>query len=468
MASAAELDAKLSVLLSEVERKRIHDLIKRQYDASVEWDRVIPLKSDEITNFNSITIPEKSEIVEALKKVAILKLNGGLGTTMGLSGPKSAIVVKEKKSFLELTFDQIRVLNKTYGVSVPLVLMNSFNTEVETKKFVEKASDIEVLCFNQHQFPRLDQATLLPLAESKDAPGKFWYPPGHGDLYDSLLTSGTLDILRKRGIEVIFISNVDNLGACLEPKLLVHLLKSSADVMIENTAKTQADIKGGTIIRYRTGSSPSETMFKDLETAQVPKEYLGEFKSIRKFSLFNTGNLWVRLPFIEDALKKETLQLDVIRNPKVLDGRPILQLETAAGSIVSCSPNVEVIDVPRIRFIPTKTSADLALIMSSFYVWDAETGRLLINPQRNFHNIPVMSLGPCIAKMPDFVSHMPSVPAMDQLESLTVVGDVRFGEGIVLRGNVVIVADEGKTLFIPSGSVIDNATVTGSLRIVPR
>ena len=387
---------------------------------------------------------------------------------MGLTGPKSSIIVKEKKSFLQLIFDQVRVLNKTFNCSVPLVLMNSFNTEAETKKFVAEAKDIDIICFNQHQFPRLDRETFLPMAQSKDAPGQFWYPPGHGDIFDSMLTSGTLDELRKRGIEMIFISNVDNLGANLSTKLLVHLNKSNNDVMIELTAKTPADVKGGTIIRYKFDNPTPEKVFKDLEIAQVPPQYVSEFKSLRKFSLFNTLNLWVRLPFVEEALKNGRLQLDVIQNPKVMDGHPVLQLETAAGSIVSCSARVDVVEVPRIRFIPTKTCADLSLVMSNFYIWDPETGTLQINPKRTFSSLPVISLGQGYSKLPEFRLRMPSIPAMDQLESLTVVGDVRFGAGVELRGNVVIVAEEGKTLFIPPGSIIDNVTVTGSLLFHPR
>lgn len=386
---------------------------------------------------------------------------------MGLTGPKSAIVVKEKKSFLELIFEQIRVANKKYGCSIPLVLMNSFNTEAETKKTCAAAPDLDIICFNQNQFPRLDRATLLPIAKDKnDEPSRF-YPPGHGDIYDSLLGSGTLEKLKQKGVEMIFISNVDNLGATLDPRLLVRFNKSGSDVMTEQTPKTPLDVKGGTVIHYGSSASDAKA-YKLLEGAQVPPQYINEFKSVRKFSLFNANNIWVRLSFLEKALHEGKLQLDVISNPKVVDGHPIMQLETACGSIVSCSEHVDVINVPRVRFIPTKSCADLALIMSSFYEWDKETGCLVISHKRNFTNVPVMSLGPCFAKLPDLKLHMPSIPAMDQLESLTVVGDVRFGANVELKGNVVIIADEGKTLYIPPGSVIDNVTITGCLRICPR
>eukprot|EP00770_Monocercomonoides_exilis_P001105 MONOS_1097.1-p1 / transcript=MONOS_1097.1 / gene=MONOS_1097 / organism=Monocercomonoides_exilis_PA203 / gene_product=UTP-glucose-1-phosphate uridylyltransferase / transcript_product=UTP-glucose-1-phosphate uridylyltransferase / location=Mono_scaffold00018:204409-205708(+) / protein_length=401 / sequence_SO=supercontig / SO=protein_coding / is_pseudo=false len=399
-----------------------------------------------------------------MKKVAVVKLNGGLGTTMGLTGPKSTIVIKEKKNFLELTFEQIRHVNNLFHCSVPLVLMNSFNTEAETKKFVSKATDLNIICFNQNQFPRLNRETLMPIAKSRDDPASCWYPPGHGDLYDSLLASGTLDLFAKTGIEYIFVSNIDNLGATIEPKILNRLFKQGNDVLIELTPKTPTDIKGGTVIRYPT--EKGELGYKLLEIAQVPAPYVGEFKSVRKFSVFNTNNIWIKVSFLREALETGRLQLDVISNPKTVNDIPVLQLETACGAIVSCSTKVDVVSVPRIRFIPTKTCSDLILIMSNYY--ECAGGSLYVNPKRNFSTFPVMSLGPCFSKIKDLAQRCPSPPDLVEMESLTTVGDVTFGADVVIKGNVVIVAQESQKIVIPPKAVLDNVTVTGSLQIIPR
>jgi UTP--glucose-1-phosphate uridylyltransferase len=182
--------------------------------------------------------------------------------------------------------------------------------------------------------------------------------------------------------------------------------------------------------------------------------------------VFNTNNIWIRITFLINALETNQLKLDVISNPKVVDGIPIMQLETACGAIVACSTKVEVVSVPRSRFIPTKSCGDLVLIMSNYY--ETEHGSLRVSPKRNFDTIPQITLGPLYGKLKDLQSRMPSPPDLLELETLTVAGDVSFGAGASLRGNVVIAAKEGEKIAIPPGSVLDNVTVLGSLQIVPR
>jgi UTP--glucose-1-phosphate uridylyltransferase len=393
-----------------------------------------------------------------------VKLNGGLGTTMGLSGPKSTIVVKDKKTFLEIVFDQIRRVNKTYGCSVPLLLMNSFSTEAETMPYVKKAADIEIICFNQNQFPRLHRSTLLPVAKTKEDPTSCWYPPGHGDLYDVLYHSGILKRLASRGIEYLFTSNIDNLGAVLDGKLLTLFASGSSDVQSELTPKLPADVKGGILIRYP--NAKGELGYRLMDNAQCPPEHIEEYKSQRKFSMYHTNNIWIRIPFLIRTIETNQLKLDVISNPKVVDGIPVMQLETACGSIVMCSTNVKPVSVPRSRFIPTKSSADLILVMSNYY--DLADGHLHVSPKRNFDTLPLISLSSHFVKIKELQARIPVIPDLLELESLTVAGDVSFGAGVSLRGNVVVAAKEGEKIAIPPGSVLDNVTVLGSLQIIPR
>ena len=104
-----------------------------------------------------------------LNKLVVVKLNGGLGTSMGCRGPKSLISVRSGMNFLDLTVQQIETLNKKYGCDVPLVLMNSFNTEEDTQVILKKYQNakVRVRCFNQHRFPRLNKETLQPIATTK-------------------------------------------------------------------------------------------------------------------------------------------------------------------------------------------------------------------------------------------------------------------------------------------------------------
>ena len=97
----------------------------------------------------------------------VVKLNGGLGTTMGCEGPKSIIKVRDELTFLDITVQQIEYLNKKYDTNVPLVLMNSFNTDKDTKNMIKRYSGqrVEILTFNQSCFPRINKETLLTIAK---------------------------------------------------------------------------------------------------------------------------------------------------------------------------------------------------------------------------------------------------------------------------------------------------------------
>ena len=105
-----------------------------------------------------------------LNKLVVIKLNGGLGTSMGCKGPKSSIIVRDELSFLDITVQQIEHLNKTFNVNIPLILMNSFNTDLDTKKIIKKYAglNVPVFTFNQSQYPRISKDTLLPVTKDYD------------------------------------------------------------------------------------------------------------------------------------------------------------------------------------------------------------------------------------------------------------------------------------------------------------
>src|SRR5436190_21715027 len=124
--------------------------------------------------------------------------------------------------------------------------MKSFNTEDDTQRIIQKyrGHNIDILTFNQSRFPRIVKDSNLPVPRSYDAPIEAWYPPGHGDIFDALANSGTLDDLIARGKEIIFVSNVDNLGAVVDLNILHHMVDSNAEYIMELTDKTKADVKG--------------------------------------------------------------------------------------------------------------------------------------------------------------------------------------------------------------------------------
>merc|ERR1719385_176509 len=320
---------------------------------SVHWEKIEKLPKDAIANYADLPdAADKTAIKNMLNQLVVIKLNGGLGTSMGCSGPKSVIPVRNDLTFLDLTVQQIEYLNKTYDADVPLVLMNSFNTDDETMKIIRKYSGfkVSIRTFNQSRFPRINKESLMPVAKTCRAEEDMeaWYPPGHGDFYQSLSNSGLLDEYVNMGKKFCFISNIDNLGATVDLNILNLCLTQSREFVMEVTDKTRADVKGGTLIQY-------EGKLRLLEAAQVPKEHEEDFKSVKKFNVFNTNNLWISLPAIQRLVDERTLDMEIIVNPKSLDGGlNVYQLETAIGAAMKCFDKAAGVNVPRSRFLPVK------------------------------------------------------------------------------------------------------------------
>lgn len=445
--------------ISENEKSGCINLVARYLSGEaqyVEWSKIQTPTDEVVVPYDSLapTPEDPVETKKLLDKLVVLKLNGGLGTTMGCTGPKSVIEVRNGLTFLDLIVVQIESLNSKYGCSVPLLLMNSFNTHDDTQKIVEKYADsnIEIHTFNQSQYPRLVVEDLMPLPSKGNTSKDGWYPPGHGDVFPSLRNSGKLDALLSQGKEYVFVANSDNLGAVVDLKILNHLIRNKNEYCMEVTPKTLADVKGGTLISY-------EGKVQLLEIAQVPDEHVNEFKSIEKFKIFNTNNLWVNLSAIKRLVEADALKMEIIPNPKEVDGIKVLQLETAAGAAIKFFDNAIGINVPRSRFLPVKATSDLLLVQSDLYTLN--DGFVIRNPARANPANPSIDLGPEFKKVANFLSRFKSIPSILKLDSLKVTGDVWFGVGVVLKGKVVITAKSGVKLEIPDGAVIENKEING-------
>ncbi|XP_066151356.1 UTP--glucose-1-phosphate uridylyltransferase isoform X2 [Euwallacea fornicatus] len=444
------------------------DLFKRfleESGPSVDWERIEKLPHDAVRDYASLNTPTADVLHQMLNKLVVVKLNGGLGTSMGCYGPKSVITVRNDLTFLDLTVQQIEHLNKTYKVSVPLVLMNSFNTNEDTEQVIRKYRNlnVEIHTFNQSCHPRINKDSLMPIAKNSDINKNMeaWYPPGHGDFYQSFYNSGLLTKFVQEGRDYCFISNIDNLGATVDINILNLLLNSEKEhqFVMEVTDKTRADVKGGTLIQY-------ENRLRLLEIAQVPKEHVEEFKSVKTFKFFNTNNLWVKLPAIERVLREDALQLEIIVNGKSLsNGLNVIQLETAVGAAMKCFKGALGVNVPRARFLPVKKTSDLLLVMSNLY--SLKNGSLVMSPQRMFPTTPLVKLGDNhFSKVKEFLQRFANIPDLLELDHLTVSGDVTFGRGVSLKGTVIIIANHGDRIDIPSGAILENKIVSGNMRIL--
>jgi UTP--glucose-1-phosphate uridylyltransferase len=409
-------------------------------------------------------LPEDEEGArEALAHTVVIKLNGGLGTSMGMTGPKSLLEVKDGLTFLDITARQIFDLRARMDVALPLVLMNSFATRDASLAALERYEDLPVegvaADFLQSKVPKLAADDLSPVSWPDD-PSLEWAPPGHGDLYPSLLSSGMLDALLDGGYRYAFVANVDNLGAVMSPRILAWFAREQIPFLMEVADRTAADRKGGHLAR-RAGGDGFGLVLREI--AQTPDEDTDAFQDIERHRFFNTNTLWVDLRALRDVLDERdgVLGLPMIVNRKTVDpsdkaSTPVIQLETAMGAAIDVFDGARAIRVPRERFAPVKTTDDLLALRSDAYVLH-DDGRIAIAPDRDGRGAPLVELDPEHFKLvQDFEARFAAgPPSLVQAQRLTVRGDVAFGADVVVRGAVTIEHDGGEQRRIADGALLE-------------
>ncbi|MCC5815989.1 MAG: UTP--glucose-1-phosphate uridylyltransferase [Leptospira sp.] len=399
---------------------------------------------------------------EDLGKLVVVKLNGGLGTSMGLSKAKSLIPIKEGRSFLNIIANQVLYLRKKYSVDIPLLLMDSFNTQKDSQEELKSTGLTQKIptSFLQHRVPRLLKDSLEPIS-CKD-PKDDWCPPGHGDIYFTLIETGILDQLLDAGFEVAFLSNGDNLGATVDPAMVSYFLKEKLDFAMEMTPKTLADKKGGDI--YRKIREGKFLHFELLETAQVPDENMHEFTGMGKFRTFSTNNLWINLKSLKKRWNEGKFQLSLIVNPKSVEGKEVLQLETAMGSAVGNFSNFRGVIIPRDRFAPVKKTEDYLVRRSDAYELNEDFSLTMSKTRKKLGlGEPVISLDDDFyKKIGDFEKRFPLTPSLFACESLEVKGEWIFDLEVSFKGKVVLENHSGSPIKISSLDkiVFENETIS--------
>lgn len=392
-----------------------------------------------------------------LAQTVVIKLNGGLGTSMGLQKAKSLLPVKAELTFLDVIVSQISYLREQTGAQVQFLLMNSFSTSQGTLEHMEQyehlnlaqASDIEMM---QNQVPKINAKNLTP-AEHPDNPDLEWCPPGHGDIYATIEGSGWLDKLLSQGIKYAFVSNSDNLGAVLEPNILNHFAQSGNPFLMEVTRRTDADKKGG---HLAVRKSDDQLLLR--EVAQCPDEDLAHFQDIDTHQFFNTNSLWIRLDSLKGALEQHNgiIPLPMITSSKTVDPRDkkstaVYQLEVAMGAAIECFPGASAICVPRSRFAPVKTTSDLFSLRSDAYETN-EDGRIALIKERN-GKPPTVNLSDEY-KLVDSLEGL-GIPSLKDAEQISISGPVRFAENVKIKGIVSFTNEDKNTKWIPSGTYQD-------------
>ncbi|GAB2256906.1 hypothetical protein Droror1_Dr00022965 [Drosera rotundifolia] len=454
--------------------------------------------------FNGMNV-DPAVIGELLDKLAVLKPNGGLGKTMGCTGPnyvflrcfvlltcfthsRSFIEVRNGLTFLNLIVQQIENLNSKYGSNVPLLLMNSFNTHDDTLKIVEKHSNsnVEIHTFNQSQYPRLVAEDFVPLP-SKGHAGKDGWRSIHGVAVE-------LGLIRSRsvrsGLRSLFVVIVTEVLRALHsrswiddrPGWALAWVQAVDSLDKEGLRIAVVDAGSSSTFRYPPGHgyvfpSLKNSVKLDLFLSQG-KEYvfvansdnLGAIVDLKILShLIQNKNEYcmeVTPKTLADVKggtltsyegKVQLLEIAQVPDEHEVDGIKVLPLETTAGAAIKFFDKAIGINVPRSRFLPVKAMSDLLLVQSDLYT--LEDGFVVRNKARASPANPTIELGPEFKKVGDFLKHFKSIPSIIELDSLKVTGDVWFGAGVALKGKVTI--KSSSKLEIPDGAVLENKDING-------
>jgi UTP--glucose-1-phosphate uridylyltransferase len=410
-------------------------------------------------------VADDAEVTAALGSVVMLKLNGGLATSMGLDRAKSLLPVKGDYSFLDIIVEQTVQLRKRHGVRLPLVFMNSFRTRDDTLAVLARTEGLAVpglpLDFLQSREPKLVADTLLPIDWPAD-PSLQWCPPGHGDLYPALQASGLLPTLLAQGFRYLFCSNADNLGAVVEPRIAHWMAAHDIPFVVESTRRTAADRKGGHLARRR-----SDGRLVLRETAQTSAQDQAALQDLDKHRFCNTNNIWIDLQALAQKLDATggVLDLPLIRNLKPVDvSQPsspaVIQLETAMGSAVQLFDGARSILVERDRFVPVKTTNDLLVLRSDLYELSPD-GQIVASADRTSTEDTFVDLDPAFYRLlPDFERRFPAgPPSLKDCATLTVRGDVTFGAEITLHGTVKVDSSETGA-ELSAGSILGAPSLT--------
>ncbi len=417
-------------------------------------DSIVPLTDPDL--LADIRV-EDGDAQQALARTVIIKLNGGLGTSMGMDRAKSLLPVRDGKTFLDLIVHQVRAARTAYGVKLPLIFMNSFRTHDDTLAALGRYDDLAVdgldLDFVQSQEPKLAADDLTPV-EWPAGPTLEWCPPGHGDLYPSLSASGVLERLVELGYRYASVSNSDNLGAAPNATIAGWFAASGAPYAAEVCRRTPADRKGGHLaIRL----ADQRLILRD--TAQTAKEEMHYFTDEHRHPFFHTNNLWFDLEVLARTLQERNsvLGLPLIKNEKTVDpsdplSPKVVQIESAMGAAVEVFEGATAIGVGRERFLPVKTTSDLLLLRSDVYEVDG-AGQLtkVIDPA------PLVELDDrfykTISGFEQRFAH--GAPSLRGATRLKVEGDWTFGPGVTVTGSGSL-ADGGSARTVEPGTELSD------------
>jgi UTP--glucose-1-phosphate uridylyltransferase len=426
-------------------------LVERGETGMVPESTIDPLDMEALAD---VDVPDDVASA-AIGRTVVIKLNGGLGTSMGLDRAKSLLEVRDGLTFLDVIARQVLALRKRYGARLPLLFMNSFRTREESLAALAAYPDLPdpalPLDFLQNKEPKLRADDLTPVTWEKD-PALEWCPPGHGDLYTALRGEGLLDAMLEAGFTQVFVSNGDNLGAVPDPRVAGWFASSGAPFAIEAVRRTPSDRKGGHFARRH-----SDGRIVLRETAQTLPEDAEALADLDRHRFASTNNLWFDLAAMKEELDRRdgVLGLAMIKNVKTVDpadptSPEVIQIESAMGAAIEVFEGAITIEVGRDRFVPVKTTNDLLVLRSDCYEVDDDAVLHQV-PDR----LPYVDLGPRYKLVAGFEQRFPDgVPSLKGATRLVVRGDWTFEGGVVVLDDVEIGDEDDVDQRIEAGTVL--------------
>ncbi len=271
-------------------------------------------------------------------QVGVVVLNGGMATRFG-GLAKGVTEAVGGRSFLDLKLSQVAEAGQGRA---PVLLMNSFATDEATKHHLaEQTIACDVRTFCQMVSLRCTPGGELFLDTNKNPS---LYAPGHGDLPFALQDSGELDRFIAQGGRWLTVSNVDNLGAGLDPRVIGMHIEKGTPMTVEIVRPNQRDVGGFPAL--------VDGKMMIVEAFRAPASF-----DINSIPVFNTNT------FVFDAeALLGTFDLDWFAAFKKINGREVVQFERLVGQLTEFM-EVTWLLVPRqgpfSRFIPIKVPGDL-------------------------------------------------------------------------------------------------------------
>ncbi|QZY29586.1 UTP--glucose-1-phosphate uridylyltransferase [Nocardioides coralli] len=423
-------------------------LLEHGETGMVPEDSIEPLDMEKLADVDV----SEDDGVEALRATVVIKLNGGLGTSMGMDRAKSLLCVRRGLSFLDIIARQVLHQRERHGVTLPLIFMNSFRTSEDSMAALARYEDLAVeglpLEFLQNREPKLLVDDLAPVSWPKD-PDLEWCPPGHGDVYTALRGTGLLDSMIQAGYRYAFVANSDNLGAVADPRVAGWFAASGAPFAIEAVRRTPSDRKGGHFARRKL-----DGRIVLRETAQTLPQDQEALADLDRHRFTSTNNLWFDLQAMKEALdvRGGILGLPLIRNVKHVDpgdasSPKVIQVETAMGAAIEVFEGARTIEVGRDRFVPVKTTNDLLVLRSDVYDIGED-----FQLDQTAEEVPFIELDNHYKLVGEFDKRFPEgAPSLKEATRLTVAGDWTFGRDVRVVGDV--------DLESPSAQRVESGTV---------